>query len=268
MAKIRFTGTGTPDTPPTGKLYLYIDIADNHMKTIDDTGAIVDITSLNTIIPLATAQEALELSSTTSLSPFVMNDIAGVRPLNIVNEITGLTQTLAIGGSYNLMEDFILVNEDTRPATAYIFKDSGGVVQANFLEVQAPTSDNFYRFAAPEQTYLLPTDKSFVAYLFRLNIDIDIPGLANNETIMLSVNLERVVGTPETLIEVSDFLFEGIRAAEGGHKLTALFFTWVNTDLDPFVDNGVRVVILNSGDSDKAVTVTRSDIDLLIMPCR
>ncbi len=45
MAKIRFTKSSTPATPPTGKSWLYIDKSDNHIKIMDDLGNIIDLTT-------------------------------------------------------------------------------------------------------------------------------------------------------------------------------------------------------------------------------
>jgi len=44
MSKIRFEVTTTPSTPPTDKVFVYIDESDNHIKTIDDTGTVTDLT--------------------------------------------------------------------------------------------------------------------------------------------------------------------------------------------------------------------------------
>ena len=44
MSRIRFTGSTTPPTPASGQLFLFVDSADKHLKQIDDTGTISDIT--------------------------------------------------------------------------------------------------------------------------------------------------------------------------------------------------------------------------------
>lgn len=45
MSKIRFAVLAVPPTPPPGKVYLFIDPADKHIKTIDDTGTVRDLTT-------------------------------------------------------------------------------------------------------------------------------------------------------------------------------------------------------------------------------
>ena len=48
MAKVRFEKTNTPtELPPAGNSWLFIDSADNHLKTIDENGVVVDLTETN-----------------------------------------------------------------------------------------------------------------------------------------------------------------------------------------------------------------------------
>ena len=42
MSKIRFSEDSQPDTPPSGKLFVWTD-DDGHLKQIDDTGTVIDL---------------------------------------------------------------------------------------------------------------------------------------------------------------------------------------------------------------------------------
>ena len=47
MSKLRFAEGSQPDTPPSGKLFVWVDNADGHLKQIDDAGAVLDLTEGN-----------------------------------------------------------------------------------------------------------------------------------------------------------------------------------------------------------------------------
>lgn len=44
MSKIRFIKSPEPNSPTTGKTFVYIDEADSHLKTKDDAGSVLDLT--------------------------------------------------------------------------------------------------------------------------------------------------------------------------------------------------------------------------------
>jgi len=45
MSEMRMTNRTTPSTPPAGRTKIYCDSADKHLKQVDDTGAVTDLTS-------------------------------------------------------------------------------------------------------------------------------------------------------------------------------------------------------------------------------
>jgi len=45
MSELRMTNRTTPSTPPAGRTKIYCDSADKHLKQVDDTGAVTDLTA-------------------------------------------------------------------------------------------------------------------------------------------------------------------------------------------------------------------------------
>lgn len=43
MSKARFTNNSEPDTPPTGKTFLYVDVADKLLKIKQDDGTVINL---------------------------------------------------------------------------------------------------------------------------------------------------------------------------------------------------------------------------------
>lgn len=76
MSKARFQETTPPDTPAAGKVVVYVDEADKHLKQKDDTGAVKDLTNTD---GLTDKQFADKVGSQT--------DLHGVIPLDDIVEL-------------------------------------------------------------------------------------------------------------------------------------------------------------------------------------
>lgn len=73
MAKATFATGSAPTTPSSGKVELYVDSADKHIKTKDDTGAVFDLTGGASIaIGIAASDETTDITTGTAKATFRM----------------------------------------------------------------------------------------------------------------------------------------------------------------------------------------------------
>lgn len=92
MAYIRFINSSTPPIPPTGRTYLYVDSTDNHIKTKDENGVIIDLSETTAYDDTAIQAQvdALEFTFTTITTSKVIE----MHDVSLIDASTDLTLTL------------------------------------------------------------------------------------------------------------------------------------------------------------------------------
>jgi hypothetical protein len=202
-------------------------------------------------VVLATQQEAFDLNAVKASSPATVYGSGWIQKHNIANKEVGLGIVLAAGATYNLFTPFLEANEQ-RIGEAPVFKTiDPETVQLTMLD----EVNNKYLFPSNENTY----NTSYVEFKFRVILTIDHAAVGSNATTTLKVGLYRALDDSE--ITASEVRLTDV-SARNGYKFTEEFTTWVNSEADPFVVDGMYVRIENEAGSSGSVTLQEDDIDM------
>ena len=163
------------------------------------------------------------------------------------NSITGLSQVVPQGVfstvGYRLTSGLLEANEVQLANQTVVYKDTSDVVQSTFLD---ETND---KFLFPSNLYTF--DATFVRYTIRFVLVVDYPALSN-KVIKYYVRIRREVD--DSIIFSREFIQTDF-PAETGVIVSSIIETFVNSETDPFVVDGVYLDVLNDSNSNGDVTL-------------
>lgn len=169
----------------------------------------------------------------------------------VINSTNGLTQTLAIGGSYNLLTSLLEANETQQSSIAIQYKNTLNAVQATLLN---QTTD---RFLMPSSLYTF--NSNYIKYTFRVQVTYNVP--ATTQTIVFYIRLRR--GSDNSVIPGGELRFVIHNTnAKTGEIICGSLETSVNSEIDPFVVNGCYLSIENDASSANSLTITGTHITI------
>jgi hypothetical protein len=208
------------------------------------------------ITQLATPTEYFNKDNTKTVTANnIANDVR-LAPFAVLNLATGLTQAVAIGGSYNLLTPLVTANEVQRSDFPIVYKNTANAVQNNLLQIAAPTTDNFLLLPSPANTF----NKVYVPYIIRVNCTATIPSVASDRSTEFFIVLRRVVDNSE--VGRSAKFSKGPNAAATTEFSTALIQTFVNSETDPFVVGGCRLFLEITAGSNTGLTLTAEEVTI------
>lgn len=202
------------------------------------------------IIEIATQTEYLNKDNGKAITANnVYNDVR-LANFSVSNSATGLTQVVAIGGSYNLLTPLLEANEEQVGNIPIVYKNAANVVQNKILD---EANDKFL-FPSNLNTFNL----SYVPYLIRVIFTVNIPTIPNDRSTEFTIAIRRVIDNSE--VASIDPFVKTTGAAVTNKQYTAILKTFVNSETDPYILDGCRLFIENSAGSETTVTLTSASI--------
>lgn len=182
-----------------------------------------------------------------------LNEVDGDSRLenySVSNSSGTVSNVFAAGDTLNA---FTLLAEIDEAAIgqAPTYYNVSNIAQATYLD---ETSDKFL-FPSNLNTY----STEYVQYQIRITLIIDYPAVSTNQSTVVRAKLVREVD--DSVVADNQYLIHN-HSASTAEKVTFDFTTFVNTESDPYVVDGMYVEIENMALSSTNFTLTEFDIRL------
>ena len=201
------------------------------------------------VTQLVTPTEYFNKDNTKAITSNDIANDARLAKFSIGNSATGLTQVVAIAGTYNMLIPLLEANEVQNTNIPIIYKNTANTTQNKILDA---TNDKLL-FPSNLNTFNL----TYVPYLIRVIFTVNIPIIPNDRSTEFTIAIRRVIDNSEV---ASTTFFKGTGAAVTNTQYTAILKTFVNSETDPYVVDGCRVFIENSAGSETQITLTSVNI--------
>lgn len=202
-------------------------------------------------LELATQQEAFDINSTKALSPATLYNLMRNQRYDTKNDVSAQAVVLTPTDELNLFSTFLEVNEAYNENIPSVFQNVSDSLQATYLD----EANDKYLFPSNLFTF----NQVYVESKFRVILIVDHPAVGSNQGTTLKISLNRSIDDSE--ISAREEKFSNV-SARTGFKFTIEFTTFVSGETDPFVLDGMYILIINETDSNTNVTIQGIDIDL------
>ena len=165
-----------------------------------------------------------------------INEAKQLQSFATLCSVSGISTAITAGNSLNLLSLFGTANESLRKETYFDLKDTSNVTITNFLNVGLTPADNKFVFPSNLNTF----NKAYKGYIIRVNTVADYAG-ATGATEEYNFRIRRVVDN--SIIDTRVLPRVELDSTTGVNR-GVLFQTFVNTETDPYVLDGMYIDIL------------------------
>lgn len=169
---------------------------------------------------------------------------------SVSNNSGVISNILAAGTTLNTCT-LLLESGETAIGQNPVYRNVAGTSQATYLD---ETNDKFL-FPSNLNTY----STAYTQYDVRVTLVIDHPAVSTNQSIMIKCSIKREVDD-SVVSEVQHLIHN--HPVVTGEKLTLNFKTFVNTEADPYVVDGMYIELENMALSSGSFTLTEFDVRL------
>jgi len=169
---------------------------------------------------------------------------------SVSNNSGVISNILAAGTTLNTCT-LLLESGETAIGQNPVYRNVAGTSQATYLD---ETNDKFL-FPSNLNTY----STAYTQYDVRVTLVIDHPAVSTNQSIMIKCSIKREVDD-SVVSEVQHLIHHHPVAT--GEKVTLNFKTFVNTEADPYVVDGMYIALENMALSSGSFTLTEFDFRL------
>ncbi len=162
-------------------------------------------------------------------SPLKINEAKQLQSFATLCSVSGISATIAAGNDLNLLTLFALGNESLRKESYFDLKDTSNVTITNFLDA---VNDKFV-FPSNLNTF----NKGYKGYVIRVNTVADYAG-ASGATEEYNFRIRRVIDN--SIIDTRVLPRVELDSLTGVNR-GVLFQTFVNTETDPYVLDGMYI---------------------------
>lgn len=201
---------------------------------LDDTKILTPTKLANSVYVSSVASQAETDAGTIDnkyTSPLKINEAKQLQSFATLCSETGLNTTINPGNDLNLLTLLTEANESLKKETYFDLKDTSNVTITNFLD---ETNDKFV-FPSNLNTF----NKAYKGYIIRVNCLADFDG-GNNDTEEYNFRIRRVVDN--SIIDTRVLPRVELDSLTGVNR-GVLFQTFVNTETDPYVLDGMYIDI-------------------------
>lgn len=199
---------------------------------LDDTKILTPTKLANSVYTSSVASQAETDAGTVDnkyTSPLKINEAKQLQSFATLCSVSGLNTTIAAGNDLNLLSLFGTVNESLRKETYFDLKDTSNVTITNFLDA---VNDKFV-FPSNLNTF----NKAYKGYVIRVNTTADYAG-ASGATEEYNFRIRRVIDN--SIIDTRVLPRVELDSLTGVNR-GVLFQTFVNTETDPYVLDGMYI---------------------------
>ena len=164
-------------------------------------------------------------------SPLKINEAKQLQSFATLCSETGLNTTVNPGNNLNLLTLLTEANESLKKETYFDLKDTSNVTITNFLD----ETNNKFVFPSNLNTF----NKTYKGYIIRVNCLADFDG-GNNDTEEYNFRIRRVVDN--SIIDTRVLPRVELNNVNNNNR-GVLFQTFVNTETDPYVLDGMYIDI-------------------------
>lgn len=213
------------------------------------TGATGTITLASDITAdIATQAQSFDKSSVKASSPELISNDVRVQNYSVFNSTGVVSSALAAGASLNI-NTLLLESGETAIGITPAYKTIADAAQATFTD---ETNDKFL-FPSNLHTY----NNEYSSYVCRVSLTIDHGAVSTNQAINIYCSLKRQLD--DSIVSQSLKVIHN-HASETGKIMTFEFTTFVNTESDPYVVDGVYIDLTSDAQSSASFTLTNADI--------
>lgn len=162
-----------------------------------------------------------------------INEAKQLQSFATLCSVSGLNTTITAGNNLNLLSLFGTVNESLRKETYFDLKDTSNVTITNFLNVDPTPANNKFVFPSNLNTF----NKGYKGYVIRVNTVADYAG-ASGATEEYNFRIRRVIDN--SIIDTRVLPRVELDSLTGVNR-GVLFQTFVNTETDPYVLDGMYI---------------------------
>ena len=185
------------------------------------------------------------------ISDSALNTVDGdsrIESYSVSNNSGLIAQTLIAGATLNLCSTILEANEAAIGQNP-VFLNVIGATQATYLD---ETNDKLL-FPSNANTYSV----IYAPYSIRVILKFDHGAVSTNQTIELFLTLRRVID--DSVVSQKTHIIHN-HAAVTGQPVTLDFNTFVNTEADPYVVDGMYVQVENNASSSASIDITEFDL--------
>ena len=177
-----------------------------------------------------------------------VNGDSRIEVFSMTNNSGVISVTLNAGGTLNLMTT---ITEAGEAAIGYppVYKNVAGDTQLTFLD---EINDKLL-FPSNLQTYAT----TYTQYIIRLGLNVSHAAVSTNETIELFITLRREVDN--SIVSKKTYSIHN-HALETDKPITVEFVTFVSSETDPYVVDGMYIEVENNPDSSLSADITGVDL--------
>jgi len=201
---------------------------------LDDTKILTPTKLANSVYTISVASQAETDAGTIDdkyTSPLKINEAKQLQSFATLCSETGLNTTINPGNNLNLLTLLTEANESLKKETYFDLKDTSNVTITNFLD---ETNDKFV-FPSNLNTF----NKTYKGYIIRVNCLVDFDGGAN-DTEEYNFRIRRVIDN--SIIDTRVLPRVELNNINNNNR-GVLFQTFVNTETDPYVLDGMYIDI-------------------------
>lgn len=203
---------------------------------LDDTKILTPTKLANSVYTSSVASQAETDAGTVDnkyTSPLKINEAKQLQSFATLCSVSGLNTTITAGNNLNLLSLFGTVNESLRKETYFDLKDTSNVTITNFLNVDPTPANNKFVFPSNLNTF----NKGYKGYVIRVNTVADYAG-ASGATEEYNFRIRRVIDN--SIIDTRVLPRVELDSLTGVNR-GVLFQTFVNTETDPYVLDGMYI---------------------------
>lgn len=216
---------------------------------ITATGATGTITLASDITAdIATQAQSFGKSGVKASSPELISNDVRIQNYSVFNSTGVVSSALAAGASLNI-NTLLLEAGETAIGITPTYKTIADATQTTFTD---ETNDKFL-FPSNLHTY----NNEYSSYVFRVTLTIAHGAVSTNQAINIYCSLKRQLDN--SIISQSLKVIHS-HASDTDEILTFEFTTFVNTESDPYVVDGVYIDLTNDAQSSGSFTLTNADI--------
>ena len=264
-----------------GTSTLYQSLTNNNLNN-----AVTDITNwqqlgdLTKFLELATPTEYFNKNSTKAITADDIAEDVRILRYGVFNDTATVAVTIPTGDStvdgtgnfvhgYNLLTPFLATNESRAGASNLIYKNISNSTQTTYLQEDATTDPN--QANSNLNKYLFPSNlntynNTYTTFSIRVRITLETLGSlgGNNAFIVLRLLRGDFNANNEKIVDKADITLTDFPANSVLEFTRYFAFTFVSGESDPYVNDGVRLDIIESDLSTDTADIQINSVNIAI----
>jgi len=229
---------------------------------------------------LATSTEYFNKSSIKAVTAYNISEDVRILRYGVFNNTATVAVTIPTGDStadgtgnfvhgYNLLTPFLATNETRTGASNLIYKNISNSTQTTYLQEDATTdpnqaNSNLNKYLFPSNLYTYNND--YTTFSIRVRVTLEPLGNLGNNNAFIVLRLLRADfnANNEKIVDKADITLTDF-AINSALEFTRYFsYTFANGEADPYVNDGVRLDVIQSDLSTTTAAIQINSVNIAI----